>query len=146
MINLVVFSFLAFVLLAVWIFRLRLKIAIPLLVLSTYLAIQPIPMIIGYPIHERYVQGQEGIVLGGWSNTLMVLFKDEKEPRLILVENREKAQEAIKRAKDRITFVEFGTFGAGDSAGSGSGSGLGDGADFRFLDEEQTMIQKDQSE
>lgn len=145
-VNISVFVLIFTLLVLTWILRyIPLRLAIPMILITATALIQPIPGMLGYPVDERFVQGREAIVLGGSGTTLMLKFKGDDQPRLVVISDAQAAQDALKKTKNnQIVFIKFDTKFAGKGKAYGNPNNDGKNPHVRFLgSEEQTMIQKD---
>lgn len=144
MITLIFIIGIGLVLLSVWFFQMRLIFAVPIVLSLYYLAFQPVPKIMGFPVHERYIQGEEGIVLGGFTSTLMILFKGDVVPRLVYIVDPKKAEAALNQSKKKPTFVLFDSREEAEQGISGgSNEQTGPKSKLRILNvDAQTMLEK----
>lgn len=77
----------------------------------------------GYPISQKYVEGQTARVLYVVGNFILVHFEKDDKPRLIVLDSERDAMEAKKEQSDSSTFITFGKSGGGsETKGAGEGS------------------------
>jgi len=145
MINTAVFVLVATLLILTLFLRyIEVKLAVPILLVMALLAIQPLPSILGYPVEERFVQGKEGVVLGGSGRTLMLMFKGESQPRLVILSDANKVQEALKKSKTTVVFIKFDKKSGKTKDGTSGETENEDLSSLQFVDgNDQTMVQKD---